>query len=420
MRSPAIPLLAVLHFSLFASAADWPQWRGPDRTGHVSNGVAVPTNLPAEPKILWRIKIGDGFASPVVAGGKVFYADNSDGQETVHALDPDDGKELWRAAIDLAVGDHQGPSGPRCTPLVNDGRIYAQSMKGKLRCISTADGSAIWDVNYTTDFSAIFIGEKGNAQGATRHGNDGSPLIDGDRLFANVGGTNGESEVCFQKANGKVIWKSQNDQAGYAAPIMATIGGTRQVIVFTVDGVIGLAPGDGKLLWRFPMKTTYARHVTTPVVFEDIVVVSSHQIGLTGIKISREGENWRADRAWLSKDSTMNFSSPVVVGNYLYGLGPAQNFVCVEIRTGKQAWSKDGYISSAGDHAYASFVVLGRNILALTDGGQIVLFAADPQEFKEKGAAQLCGKTFCNPAYADGRLYLRDARELMCVQLAGD
>jgi len=201
---------------------------------------------------------------------------------------------------------------------------------------------------------------------------------------------------------------------------MATIGATRQVVVFTADGVIGLAPEDGNLLWRYPMKTTYARHVTTPVVFDDVVVVSSHQIGLVGIKISRDGTGWQATRCWLSKDSTMNFSSPVAVGQYLYGLGPSQDFVCVDIKTGKQMWSKNGYITSAGDHAHAAFIVMGENILALTDGGQLVLFAADPHEFKERGTAQVCGKTFCNPAYANGCLYLRDAHELMCVKLVAD
>jgi outer membrane protein assembly factor BamB len=415
-----IALLLILVLTPSATAADWPQWRGPERTGYVTVGAPVPTNLPAEPKILWRIKIGDGFASPIVSGDKVLYSDNSDEQETVHALSPSDGKVLWHAAIDQAVGDHQGPAGPRCTPLVNDGRVYAQSMKGRLRCFSASDGKPIWETSFTTDFSAIFIGEKGNAQGASRHGNDGSPLIEGERLFANVGGTNGESEVCFEKATGKVIWKSQNDQAGYAAPVMATIDGTRQVIVFTADGVIGLGRNDGKLLWRYPMKTTYARHVTTPVVFENIVVVSSHQIGLVGIKITRADDNWQATQCWLSKDSTMNISSPVAVGECLYGLGPSQDFVCVEIKTGKQMWSKDGYITGAGDHAHAAFIVMGLNILALTDGGQLVLFAADPHEFKEKGTAQVCGRTFCNPAYADGKLYLRDAHELMCVKLVGE
>src|SRR5579872_4783361 len=157
-----------------ALAADWPQWRGPERTGHVPPGVPVPATLPSEPKVLWRIKIGQGFASPIVANGRVFYFDNQNGVETLHAIDPANAKELWRADIDQAFTDTQGPSGPRCTPLVDGDRIYAQSCKGELRCLKVTDGSLIWHVNYTNDFSAVFFGEKGNAQGAARHGNDGS------------------------------------------------------------------------------------------------------------------------------------------------------------------------------------------------------------------------------------------------------
>ena len=123
-------LIGFLLLPVSTFAADWPQWRGPDRTGHVPDGVAIPTTLAAEPKILWRIKIGEGLASPVVAGGKVFYLDNQTDQEVLHALTESDGKELWRANIDGVFADDQSKPGPRCTPLVDDGRVYAQSCNG--------------------------------------------------------------------------------------------------------------------------------------------------------------------------------------------------------------------------------------------------------------------------------------------------
>lgn len=400
-----------------ACAGDWPQWRGPDRTGHVPPGVAVPSTLPAEPKTVWRIEIGDGLASPVVSGGKVFYLDNQEGREVLHAINATDAKELWHADIDKVHSDSQSVPGPRCTPVVDGDRVYAQSCRGQLRCLKTSDGSQLWTVNYTTDFSATFIGEKGKAQGATRHGNNGSPLIDGDKLYASVGGTNGEAVVCFDKKTGKVIWKSQNDEAGYAAPIIATIQGERQLVDFMADGVIALDLNDGKLLWRSPIKTTFSRHVITPNVSDNMVCVSSHEYGLVGIKLSHHDKDWQADQAWVSKEEAINFSSPVAVGEYLYGLGPGKNFMCVEMKTGKQMWSQTGYINTSGGQAHAGFIVMGKNILALTDGGQLVLFAADPQAFKEISKAQVCGKTWCNPAYSDGKLFLRDAHDLMCVNL---
>ncbi len=412
-----LTILLSLFFAVDTRSADWPQWRGPERTGHVPTGVAVPTALPPEPAVQWRIKIGDGMASPVVAGGNVFYLDNQQGEETLHCATATDGKELWHADIDQCFTDTQTASGPRCAPLVDGDRVYAQSCRGELRCLKVADGSLIWHANFTTDFGAVFIGERGRAQGASRHGNNAQPVVDGDTLYVMVGSTNGAGIVAFDKTTGRVLWKSQNDEAAYSAPIVAEIGGTKQLVAFTVDGVIGLGLKDGKLLWRVPLKTTFGRHVTTPVVLGDMVLVASHELGLVGVKVSRNGENWEASQAWVGRESAVNFSCPVAAGGYYYGLGPAKNLYCVDIRTGKQTWSKDGYSSGAADHSHTGFIVMGGNILALTDSGQLVLFAADPKEFREIGKAQVCGKTWCNPAYADGKLYLRDARELMCLNL---
>ncbi len=133
-----------------------------------------------------------------------------------------------------------------------------------------------------------------------------------------------------------------------------------------------------------PLKTTFARHVTTPVVIGDTVLVASHELGLVSIKLTHTGADWQAAQAWISKNSAINFSSPVAVGNYLYGLGPAKNFMCVDVKTGKQAWSREGYINTSAGQAHAGFIVMGANILALTDGGQIVLFAAQTQRRSRK------------------------------------
>jgi outer membrane protein assembly factor BamB len=410
--------IGLLLLPMSLAAADWPQWRGPERNGHVPDGVPVPAALPAEPKILWRFKIGEGLASPVVAGGKVFYLDNQADQETLHAVAESDGRELWRANIDGVFADNQSAPGPRCAPLVDDGRVYAQSCNGELRCLNAADGGPVWSVNYTKDFSAVIIGEKGRSEGAPRHGNAGSPVIDGDKLYASVGGANGEGVVCFQKATGKIIWKSQNDEAAYAAPIIATVLGQRQLIDFTAYGLIGLDPADGRLLWRTPLKTASARHATTPVVVDDMVLVASYQLGLVGVKLSRDGANWQSAQVWAARDCAMNFASPVAVGGYVYGLGPARNFFCAEAKSGRQLWSKEGYIAGAAESDHAAFLVMGGNILALTDGGELVLFPAAPSGFKEIGRMQVCGRNWCNPAYSDAKLFLRDGHELMCVNLS--
>ena len=172
-RASVASCLVLLGANGFAS--DWPGWRGPQRDGHVPRGVAVPETLPREPRSVWRIKIGDGLASPVESGGMVFYLDNQESKETLHALDRDTGHESWRAPIDDVFKDSQYAPGPRCTPLVDGDRIYAQSSKGELRCLNVADGTIKWSVCFTQDFQAVFYGERGQAQGAHRHGYTGSP-----------------------------------------------------------------------------------------------------------------------------------------------------------------------------------------------------------------------------------------------------
>jgi outer membrane protein assembly factor BamB len=414
-------LFALALVGCFCSAAlradDWPQWRGPQRDGHVPAGVAVPSSLPPAPKVVWHGSLGNGVASPVVSGGRVFCLDNQDGKETVHAYEAASGKVIWSAALDEVHKDSQSPPGPRCTPLVDGDRVYVQSCRGQLQCLAAADGKVIWQANYVKDFGATFIGEKGKAEGATRHGYDGSPLIDGDHLIAEVGGKPDAAFVCFDKRTGKVLWKAQNETPAYAPSIIATIAGQRQIVAFMVEGVEAIDPADGKLLWRVPVKTALGRHVTTPVVANDMVVVASHQVGLIGIKVTRDGRNFKAHRAWTAKESAINFASPVAVAGHLYGVGPNKNLICVDIATGKQAWSKDGYLINDAGHSHAGLIVMGENILILTDSGELVMVAADPSQCREIGRAQVAGANWCNPAYADGRLYLRDAKELCCISL---
>jgi len=399
-----------------ASAADWAQWRGPERTGHVAAGVPVPAALPADPKVPWHIAVGGGFASPVVAAGKVIYLDDQGGSEVVHATDVATGKELWQEKVFASHRDGFG-IGPRCTPLVDENRVFVQSTKGELQCRNVEDGKLLWRTNFADDFGAIFHGEKGSAQGGSRHGNTGSPVIDGEHVIVQVGSPKGAGLVCFQKATGEVVWKSQDDVAAYAAPIVATLAGTRQVISFTVEGLIGLDAENGKLLWRVPFKTAWGRHASTPVVVDDLVVVGSHQIGLVGTRVAKEAGGWKATSAWTNKAAAVNFTSPVAVGHHLYGLGPSRKVFCVDLKTGEVVWEKSGWVRSSGDRAHASFLVMQSNILLLNDSGELILFAANPQEAKVISRVQVSGSNWCNPAYADGRLFLRDENELRCIEL---
>jgi outer membrane protein assembly factor BamB len=357
----------------------------------------------------------------VVAGGKVFHLDGIEGKETLHALDPSTGRELWRATVDDSFQDEQGPSGPRCTPLVDGEFIYAQSCRGELQCRAVREGRLVWRANFRKDFGAVLLGEDSKVPGAAEHGYTASPLVVGEQLIACAGGTNGAGIVSFDKRAGTVLWRSQSDLASYAAPILATLGGAEQVVCFTVEGVIGLSPNEGRLLWRVPLKTSYGRNVTTPVAMRDWVIVGSYQAGLVGIEVTAENGSFKAAKRWTNKAAAMNFSSPVAMGGHVYGLGPARNLICVEIASGKMEWSKDGFWATAADAAYGAFVLWDPYLLVSTDTGTLILAAATPAGCRELNRTQVCGKNWCSPAVAGRRAFLRDGMgssgKLYCVEL---
>lgn len=403
-------------------SADWPQWRGPTRTGRPAPQEPALTGLPASPRVVWSIAAGAGYASPVVVDGRVFAAEAQGGKEVVRALDAATGAERWKATVDDTFTDTQGPAAPRCTPVVSEGKVFAQSCRGRLVCLDAKDGRQLWAVDYSKDFGAVFVGEKGNSQGAMRHGNNGSPWVEPGWLWASAGSTNGAGMVALDPQSGKVRWNSGNEVAGYAAPMVGTVSGLRQVVNFMADAVVGFEAETGRMLWRHPLKTAFARHVMTPILLSDRVIVGSHQTGLLCLRIARDGDRWSVSEAWNSREAAPNFSCPVVVGDRLVGLGPEKRVVCIGLDDGKVRWTQSGWISSAADKAHAGFIATGgTSALMLTDGGELILFDAAGDSSRELGRAQVAGVNWCNPALSGGRLFLRDGLRdtghWLCVDL---
>lgn len=420
-----IALVFPLAAALSLTAADWPQWRGPSRTGRVPQGSPVIARIPVAPRSIWKVPAGDGFSSPVVASGRVFAMDAQDGKEVLRALDASNGRELWRAEVDETFRDSQGPPAPRCTPVASGDRVYAQSCRGELACFSANDGRRLWSLNYTRDFGAVFTGEKGNAPGATRHGNNGAPWVEGNTVWASAGSTQGAGVVAIDAATGKVRWKSANEVAAYAAPMVASLHGTRQVVHFMADAALGLDAGNGQVLWRHPMKTAFARHVMTPVIQGDRVLVGSHQTGLIALDPQPGPQGWTVREAWKNADAAPNFSCPVAVGQRVIGLGPQGNVVCIDANSGATRWTQSGWFTTSAEKAHAGFVVLANDtLLVLTDSGELIHFQDEGGACRELGRAQVCGANWCNPALVGTRLFLRDGMKSggtwRCIELAAD
>src|SRR5260221_291319 len=199
--------------------------------------------------------------------------------------------------------------------------------------------------------------------------------------------------------------------------MVATVPGVNHLVASTADALLGADLGPGTILVRVPFKTDAKRHACSPVIVGDTVVVNSQTIGLVATRISRGTAGLKASEAWANQSLKINLATPVLVCQYLYSQGVSPDYVCADALTGELKWSQPGF--GGGKEGYCSTIVTGQNLLVLTYDGQLLLLAADPAKYTELGRLQVCGKTWSFPAYADGKLFVRDGRQLLCVDLAG-
>jgi outer membrane protein assembly factor BamB len=396
-----------------AAAADWPQWLGPRRDNSSPETVAV---WKAAPKVLWRQPVGEGNGSPAVAGGRVFVHSKVAGQnkEEVVAYDAGSGRELWRVPYERAKFSSLYGNGPRATPAVADGRVYTFGITGVLTCLEAATGNKLWQVDTLKELGAknLFFGMSC------------SPLVEGDFVLENVG-AKGASVVAFDRVKGTVAWKALDDKASYSSPIIFGKGKERQAVFLTGDGVVSLSPADGSLFWRFPLKDTLLESSTTPVRAGDSLVASSITYGSAGLKLQTKDGKPAYKEEWKNKALTCYFSTPVAVGkDHLYmvtgsnplsfNANPTATLQCVEAATGKGLWKKE----KVGKYHAALLRTGDGKLLLLDDGGELALLDPSPKGYRELARSKVSGPTWAHPALSDGRLYVRDDKELICLKLA--
>jgi len=414
MKKPfALALVGIL-WCLHLHASDtWPQWLGPNRNGTLASATVVPASIPSDLKSTWRIQIGGGFSSPVLVGDALVYVDDNLGQETAHCVNARTGKQNWAAALAPTFQDEWG-AGTRSTPCIDEDRVYALSCNGEFRCLSLKDGKVIWGTSFEKDFGVKFLGSKANEGTSSRRGNNGSALVSGEFAYVPVGSTNGAMLVCFNKRNGKPLWITGADETAYSSPVLGKLAGKEQLVFLSAEALMGIDPGAGEVLWRVPLKTNAKRHAATPLIYEDSVIVNSHTFGVIRFAIEKKDGKFSARQEWANRQLAINLATPVIVEHQLYSQGPAKDFISADVLTGKQNWSQPGFGKD-----YSATLVFGKNLLTITDDGQLVLIEPNPVKYVERVRTQICGKNWNFPAYAEGKLYVRDNRELACYDLIG-
>jgi outer membrane protein assembly factor BamB len=393
-----------------SSAGDWPQWLGPNRDNSTSEIVEA---WKVRPKVIWKQNIGEGNSSPVVAEGRVFLLARGPGEneENLTAFDARIGKMLWKSHYARAAFKSLYGNGPRATPAVSCGRIFTFGITGVLTCFETANGKQSWQVDTWKDFHPTPL----------VFGASCSPLVAGENVLVNVG-AKGASVVAFDKNTGKTDWLSQDDSASYSSPISFGADKERQVVFLTGKGLLSLSPADGQLFWKFPLVDFLLESSTTPVKVGGVLVASSITYGSVGLKLQSKDGKPEVKQLWKNDQLTCYFSTPVAVGlDYLYmvtGANPLKfktgaTLRCVEVKTGKELWQKP----NVGQY-HAALIRTGNDkLLMLEDNGSLVLLDPNPKEYRELARAKICGPTWAHPALSNGRLYVRDEKELICLEL---
>lgn len=393
-----------------SAAADWPQFLGPNRDGSTPETVEP---WKGELKPAWKKPVGLAHSSPVVAGGVVyaFYQPKGKNADALAAFDAKTGELKWEKSYERPEFKPLFGEGPRSTPVVSGGKVFTLGGTGILACWDAKTGEVDWKVDTLAEFKTknLFFGIST------------SPAVLPDGSVVVMVGGKGAGLVAFDPKTGKATWQATDDPASYASPVVTK----DQVVTLTGAGLLGLSL-KGEKLWAAPLEGKVGNLIessATPLIAGDTVVGSTVTGGSVAVRVAAKDGKVAAEQVWFNKALTCYFSTPVLVGDYLYMINGAASITnptitlrCVELKTGKVAWEK----KNVGKY-HAAIVRCGpagkERLLMLDDNGMLSLFEPDAKEYKELARSKACGKTWAHPALVDGKLFLRDDNELVCVPL---
>ena len=403
----AILALTLFTSAIITNAQEWTQWRGPARDGSVS-GKNVPTKWPDSLQRTWRVEIGEGYSSPVVAGGRVFVHGRRDPEEIVAAINLADGKVVWEQKYQAAFKKNQYAvemaKGPNSTPLVNGNRLFTLGVTGVLNAWDTATGRLLWtrDFSKSIDTSKLFCGTAA------------SPLAVDGRVVVQVGSDiHGGQILGLNQATGATEWEWRGLGPGYASPVVIDLGGRSHLVTMTEGSIVGVDGKNGKELWSVPFPDEWHENITTPLWTGTHVVVSGTRQGTHAYSLTQANGKWQATEVWKNPDVAMYMSSPVFGDGLIYGHSSKKKgqFVAVDAKTGAVKWATEG---REGEHA--SLLLTPQHVVFLTNGADLIVVRRNTPSFAvEKRYEVAEASTFAMPVLLGSNILVRDATGLMLL-----
>jgi outer membrane protein assembly factor BamB len=381
----------------------WTSFRGPQRDGHYRE---QPVNLqwPATGlRPVWKQPVGGGYASFVIARGRAFTIEQRGAQEVAAAYDVLTGRELWTNRWTAVFREMMGGDGPRATPTWDDGRLYVLGGEGELRAIDDETGNTLWRTNILQDAGAQNL----------QWGMSAAPLIVDDTVVVLPGGPNGQSIVAYDKRTGTGAWAAQDDRQSYSSPMLVTLGGVRQILVFSATRLMGVTPDAGELLWEYPWKTMYDVNASQPVVLGDnrVFISTGYGTGAAVVELTPAANGrFSVREVWRNIRMKNQFTSSVLHEGHLYGLDESI-LACIDAGTGEPKWK-------GGRYGYGQVMLVDGHLIVLTEDGSVVLVRATPESHQEVVRFPVLeGKTWNHPAMGYGYLLIRNLNEMAAFDL---
>lgn len=392
--------LLLLFLLAAVAAADWPQWRGPQRDGQIAN-FSAPAAWPDSLQLQWRTPVGRGDASPVVSGDRVFVHTRRDEEEYVSALDLAEGRLLWQDSYgDVPYqwasyhADERG-KGPFATPALADGVLYTYGVTQVLSAYEAASGQLLW--RHRLNQSLPF-------------GTSASPIIVDGRVIVHLGDGKVGPLTAFDGRTGKTVWTWDADGPSYSSPIIGTWDGTRQLVLLTFQYCIGLNPATGELLWQIPFSHPWEENIPTPLRSGDNLILTAMERGTLAVRPTRTDSGWVAEIVWHNPDLWMYTNSPVLHGDLLYAFSTQRKgqFFCLDAHTGKTLWATEG---RQGD--YISLLSAAEVLFGLSNDATLSIIEPSATTWKTLAQYQVADSpTWAHPVVLSDRLLIKDATDL--------